>query len=157
MPASAPVARPVSARVPAHVAAAQPLAGPASTAQAGPAAGAGVASVNMRILFENGSDRLTPDAMHALDNLGRALSSSELRDYKFRIEGHTDSVGSKESNEALSARRASAVMDYIATHYSVERARLVAVGLGQSQPLVASGEGVAEPRNRRVQIVNLGS
>ena len=31
----------------------------------------------------------------------------------FAIEGHTDSVGSKSSNQALSERRANAVRDYL--------------------------------------------
>lgn len=138
-PTQAAIARPSGARP-----------SPAETQQ-------GVASTDMQVRFQTGSDRLTPEAVRALDTLGRALASSELREYKFRIEGHTDAAGSRAGNDALSARRAATVVDYIATHYGVDRARLVPIGLGQSQLLVPTGEGVAEPRNRRVQIVNLGS
>ena len=49
---------------------------------------------------------LTPDAMRTLDDLGRALSSKELAGYRSRIEGHTDTVGSRDYNRLLSERRA---------------------------------------------------
>ena len=93
-------------------------------------------SVQLRIPFETGSDRLTPAAAKALDTLGRALSSPGLARYRFRIEGHTDSAGSSALNAALSARRADAVMDYIVSHFGVDRLRLTAVGLGDSQMIV---------------------
>ena len=49
------------------------------------------------------------------------------------------------------------VADYIVSHYGVDRTRLTPVGLGDSQMLVVTPPGVPEPRNRRVQIVNIGT
>jgi outer membrane protein OmpA-like peptidoglycan-associated protein len=40
--------------------------------------------------------------------------------------------------------------------YGVDTARLVAVGFGSSQLLVRTPPQVAEARNRRVQVVNIG-
>jgi outer membrane protein OmpA-like peptidoglycan-associated protein len=131
-----------------RVAAAKPMA-PAAE-QAGP-------SVNLTVNFPNGSADLTPEAMATLDQLGRALSSSELANYRFRIEGHTDTVGSAEYNRALSERRAEAVVNYIVTKYGVAAARLQAVGMGEKGLLVSTPDQTAEPRNRRVQVVNLGA
>ena len=114
-------------------------------------------TASLTVQFENGSDRLTPAATHTLDELGRALSNPELAQYSFHIVGHTDTVGRPDANRTLSERRAAAVSDYIATRYNVDRARLVALGKGQDEPLVPTALGVPEPRNRRVQIVNVGS
>ena len=60
------------------------------------------------------------------------------------------------SNQALSERRAAAVRNFLMQRYNVDAARLTAVGMGESQPLVPTGDEVAQPRNRRVQIVNVG-
>jgi outer membrane protein OmpA-like peptidoglycan-associated protein len=122
-----------------------------------PAPSGDLASVPLKVQFETGSDKLTPAAVKTLDMLGRALSSSTLASYRFRIEGHTDAVGSPDLNAALSARRADTVADYIASHYGIDRSRLTSVGMGDSQMLIPTAAGVPEPRNRRVQIVNIGS
>lgn len=114
-------------------------------------------AVNLTVNFANGSAALTPDAIRTLDELGRALSSNDLAGYRFRIEGHTDTVGSRDYNRALSERRAAAVVDYVATKYGVDPKRLQAVGMGEDGLLVATPPQTPEPRNRRVQVINLGT
>jgi outer membrane protein OmpA-like peptidoglycan-associated protein len=113
--------------------------------------------VNLTVNFANGSADLTPDAIHTLDELGRALASKDLASYRFRIEGHTDTVGSRDYNRALSERRAEAVVDYVAKKFSVDASRLQAVGMGEDGPLVPTPPQTPEPRNRRVQVINLGA
>ena len=93
----------------------------------------------------------------SLDALGKALASSELANFRFRIEGHTDNVGSREANLALSQQRAEAVVSYLASQYNVGPARLEAVGMGQERPLVETPPQTPEARNRRVQVINLGA
>src|SRR3954453_15562327 len=85
-------------------------------------------AVNLAVNFSTGSAELTPQAIQALDALGAALSSEALSHYRFRVEGHTDTVGSPEANRALSAQRAEAVVAYIASKYSIAPARLQPVG-----------------------------
>jgi OOP family OmpA-OmpF porin len=92
-----------------------------------------------------------------LDNLGRALSNQTLVGYRFRIEGHTDTVGSLEYNNALSDLRAAAVVDYLTNNFRVDRNRVEAIGMGKDGLLVPTPDQTPEPRNRRVQVVNLGS
>lgn len=128
----------------------------ARPAESSPAGGA-APSVNLTVQFANGSDQLTPAAMHTLDELGRALSSQDLASYRFRIEGHTDTVGRADYNKALSEQRAEKVVDYLATKFNIDRSRLQAVGMGEEGLLVQTGPDVPEPRNRRVQVVNLGA
>jgi outer membrane protein OmpA-like peptidoglycan-associated protein len=155
VPASAgqPPAPHVSAT---HVASSRPAPAPAPAPAEASAAPAGP-SVNLTVNFANGSAELTPEAMATLDELGRALSSSDLANFRFRIEGHTDTVGSPEYNRALSERRAEAVVSYIESKYSVKPGRLQAVGMGEQGLLVSTPPQTAEPRNRRVQVINLGT
>jgi outer membrane protein OmpA-like peptidoglycan-associated protein len=114
-------------------------------------------SVKLVVDFRSGSAELTPTAEHTLDALGKALTSAALGHDRFRIEGHTDTVGNPETNKALSAQRAEAVTAYLEQKFGVDAARLEAVGLGSDSLLVPTPDQTPEPRNRRVKIVNLGS
>jgi outer membrane protein OmpA-like peptidoglycan-associated protein len=120
-------------------------------------AGADAASASLFVQFPSGSAELTPQAKVALDELGKALSSNVLSGYHFRIEGHTDTVGSKTYNRTLSERRAEAVVAYIKQKFNVDAGRLTAIGLGSEHLLVPTGDQTPEARNRRVQVVNLGA
>lgn len=114
-------------------------------------------SVNLTVQFANDSAELTPAAMRTLDELGRALTSQTLSSYRFRIEGHTDSLGTHEHNKVLSEQRANRVLDYLSSKFGLDRARLEAVGMGEDRPLVPARAKAAEPRNRRVTVINLGA
>lgn len=113
-------------------------------------------SVNLAVQFASGSADLTPTAIKTLTELGRALSSNELSNFRFRIEGHTDTVGAPDANRELSEHRAQAVVDYMATNFNIDRGRMQAVGMGSDDLAVQTGPQVPEARNRRVQIINLG-
>lgn len=108
------------------------------------------------IPFSTGSAEVSPAAAQVLDKLALALMSVRLAEAKFRIEGHTDTVGSPEANKALSERRAGSVVAYLAAKHGIDRARMVPVGMGQEGLLIETGPNVAEARNRRVLVVNLG-
>jgi outer membrane protein OmpA-like peptidoglycan-associated protein len=114
-------------------------------------------SVNLTVNFALGSAELTPQAIKTLDDLGKALSSDTLANFRFRVEGHTDTVGTREFNRSLSERRAAVVVEYIVEKYKVPAGRLEPAGLGADHPLVQTADQVAEARNRRVQVVNLGT
>lgn len=111
--------------------------------------------VNLPIVnFEFGSAQLTEQARTVLDQLAIALQSQELSSSRFRIEGHTDSVGSEVYNQTLSERRAQAVRDYLASR-NVDPNALTSVGVGEADPLDPT-DGAA-PINRRVAVINLGA
>jgi outer membrane protein OmpA-like peptidoglycan-associated protein len=114
-------------------------------------------SASITVTFGSGSWVITPEGERALAPLGRALSSPDLAGFRFRIEGHTDTVGDPASNQALSERRAAAVRDYLIARFGVAAERLVAVGLGETQLLVPTPDETSNARNRRVQVVNIGS
>jgi outer membrane protein OmpA-like peptidoglycan-associated protein len=149
-PAPAPIAIP-STQPPQRVASNKPAPVPVSPPQqAAP-------SANLSVNFANGSAELTPEAMQSLDALGQVLASKDLQGFRFRIEGHTDTVGSREYNRELSGRRAEAVIAYVAKTYGVDPRRLQAVGMGEDELLVQTPPQTPEPRNRRVQVINLGT
>ncbi|MBR0674458.1 OmpA family protein, partial [Neoroseomonas soli] len=114
-------------------------------------------SASITVMFATGSAMLTPEAERALAPLGRALASQELAGYRFRIEGHTDTVGDAGVNQALSERRAAAVREYLVNKFRVSPQRLEAIGLGETQLLVPTPPQTPNARNRRVQVVNIGS
>jgi OmpA-OmpF porin, OOP family len=114
-------------------------------------------SVSLNVDFATGSAVLTPRAMQALDALGGVLGNPSLAAYHFRIEGHTDTVGSAALNKALSEHRAKAVIEYLTSKYNVSPSRLQAVGMGEEGLLVPTPDQTPEPRNRRVLVVNAGA
>jgi outer membrane protein OmpA-like peptidoglycan-associated protein len=116
-----------------------------------PAAAAGQ-RVNLRLAFETGSARLTPAATEQARVFGRALMLPQLVNMRFRIEGHTDAVGSRAGNVALSQRRAQSVADFLIA-LGVPRARLDVEGYGPDRPL--PGTGRASAQNRRVEAVRI--
>jgi OOP family OmpA-OmpF porin len=112
--------------------------------------------VSLNVLFTTGSAELTPEAIQTLDDLGRALTNPALAAYRFRVEGHTDTVGGRDYNKTLSDRRAASVVDYLARRFNVDQTRLQPIGMGQDGLLIATPDQTPEPRNRRVLVVNTG-
>jgi outer membrane protein OmpA-like peptidoglycan-associated protein len=153
--APAPSAAPAPATSPAAPAATPAPAAPMQ-ASASPAVPAQAPSVNLTVQFASGSAELTPQARQTLDELGKALSSPQLAAYRFRIEGHTDTVGTPAENQALSDHRAAAVVAYLEQKFGVKASRLEPVGMGERGLLVPTPPQTPEPRNRRVTVVNIG-
>jgi outer membrane protein OmpA-like peptidoglycan-associated protein len=84
---------------------------------------------------------------------------SEAADYakkngKARITatGHADTSGEPAYNLALSERRANAVKAAL-LNMGFNENEVVVMFKGESEPLVATGDGVKEPQNRRVEIL----
>ena len=106
------------------------------------------------IEFEFDSCEPTPPSRRTLEELGKALRSPGLTGQAFRIEGHTDSMGSDGYNQDLSLRRAAAVRAYLEGRGV--HSRLEAWGLGESRPRQPNETEAGRQRNRRVEVVNLG-
>jgi OOP family OmpA-OmpF porin len=122
---------------------------PAAQAAKGP-------SLDLNVVFRPGSADLTRQATTMLSMLGMALNSPSLAHYRFRIEGHTDTVGAPEQNMTLSKARAEKVVNFLEHDFGVLAVRLQPVGMGENGLLVLTPDQTDEPRNRRVHIVNLG-
>lgn len=103
------------------------------------------------ILFDTGSDRIRPESTPTLKEIGTMLT--EHADLRLVIEGHTDNVGDPTANEALSAKRAAAVRQYLVDRHGVDGSRLTAKGLGASKPAVPNTTAEGRQQNRRVELV----
>ena len=69
-----------------------------------------------------------------------------------RIEGHTDSQGSDESNLDLSKRRAESVRKYLLDK-GIEGQRMRANGFGEAKPIASNASPTGRAKNRRVDFV----
>ncbi len=100
--------------------------------------------------FEPGSSTLTADSQARLADIiarARARAGGEIV-----VTGHTDRQGTLEANDKLSLERAQAIRALL-----VERGfkpeLIDAVGRGERDPLVPTDDEVAEPRNRRAELL----
>ena len=73
------------------------------------------------------------------------------------IVGHTDGMGALDYNRDLSERRARAVVETLARDFKIERDRLTAVGVGMASPVATNRTDDGRAKNRRVEIVEVGS
>ena len=104
-----------------------------------------------KLYFNSDSAQLQRRSHAVLDSVAEVLNAHREIPIT-RVEGHTDWTGSSEYNMRLSQRRAEAVVRYLVDEGGVSRERLVAVGFGESQPLVPNARTKAElARNRRVE------
>jgi lipid-binding SYLF domain-containing protein len=102
--------------------------------------------------FTPGKADITPDSEPALNQAAAALKDHP--DWKVRVEGFTDSRGSREANEKLSRDRADAVMNWLVDH-GVDRSRLSAKGYGEGHPVARNSTADGRARNRRVELVRM--
>lgn len=102
------------------------------------------------LLFATGKSDLTGNAGANLDKLAAFLA--EYSDRSVLIEGHTDSVGTEQSNQLLSQRRAEAVKSYLVSR-GVQANRLSTSGLGQGSPIASNETAGGRQQNRRVDVI----
>ncbi len=112
-------------------------------------------AASLLVLFGSGSAELTASGRALLDKLGAAMKNPHIASAHFRIEGHTDTTGDDQTNQALSERRANAVVEYLVTRCGIDRDRLATIGMGKQGLAVNTPDQTPELRNRRVVVVNL--
>jgi outer membrane protein OmpA-like peptidoglycan-associated protein len=101
------------------------------------------------LYFEHDSVSLTMES-HAL--LMTVLNTIRARaPVDISVVGHTDTVGKREYNYALSLKRARTVASLLLGE-GVDPSILHVTSHGKDNPLVPTGDQVHEPRNRRVEI-----
>ncbi len=107
-----------------------------------------------RTLFETGEAELLPEAIPFLNRVGSLLQTIPNI---VRVEGHTDSrpisTYRYPSNWELSGARASVVIRYLIDTFDLEPDRFIAVGYGDTRPVVPNTTEENMRQNRRVIIV----
>jgi outer membrane protein OmpA-like peptidoglycan-associated protein len=102
------------------------------------------------VLFDTGQSTLKPGADLTLDRLANFMKSNPQA--RVVIEGHTDSRGSDEYNDALSERRADAVAAALVRR-GVSPDSVTSVGRGKAYPVASNATPEGRQQNRRVEIV----
>jgi len=110
-------------------------------------------AIDLEITFDYNSAEIGAKALPAVQALGKALSSDELKGSTFIVAGHTDAVGGNSYNQDLSERRADSIKRALVERFGIAGANLVTVGYGKTKPKDPAHP--LDPANRRVQVVNM--
>ncbi|OGI16618.1 MAG: hypothetical protein A3J63_04670 [Candidatus Moranbacteria bacterium RIFCSPHIGHO2_02_FULL_40_12b] len=110
-----------------------------------------VASKTLRITFATGSATLDQNAQLLIE-MAFADTARQFAGSRIRIVGHTDSVGSPESNQTLSERRGQSVANYLTSKFGFDRNRFVVSGKGQYEPVADNGTDHGRALNRRTEL-----
>lgn len=102
------------------------------------------------IYFDTASATIRPESEPALTEMVKLLNGSPA--LKVYVVGHTDSVGSLESNLKLSSDRAASVVKAI-TARGVAASRLKSAGVGPYSPVASNDTDGGKAKNRRVELV----
>ena len=101
------------------------------------------------VTFATGSYTINQTFRQTLDNV--AANLVQYPNSLVDVYGYTDTVGSSDTNQRLSEQRAQAVSNYL-TSRGVDSSRIRWMGFGETRLAVQTGDNVAEPLNRRVEI-----
>ena len=100
-----------------------------------------------RIRFESGRAAIDQDSAGLLDRLIETAMRCPTADVE--LAGHTDADGEDAFNQALSEKRAQAVMDYL-VRAGLPANRFTAIGYGSSQPVASNDTDEGKAQNRRI-------
>jgi OOP family OmpA-OmpF porin len=110
-----------------------------------------VEAVEFLVYFDLNEASIRADQQATMDVVIAAAQAAP--DRALRIVGHTDTSGAIDYNQALSERRAISVITEM-LDAGIDRIRITSEAVGQTQPLVATGDGVVEQANR-VAVITL--
>lgn len=100
------------------------------------------------VYFETGAN-LSPDAQKILDKVASAFKAAP--NATLSLVGYSDLTGPQSARKLVSLNRAMAARDALVKD-GVPKSAIMATGAGDQDPAVPTPDGVAEPRNRRVEI-----
>jgi OmpA-OmpF porin, OOP family len=98
--------------------------------------------------FETGKATLLKESYKPLDAVVKVMTENPT--YKLKITGHTDNVGTPESNMQLSKDRAQAVEAYLESK-GLDADRFVVIGFGDTRPVSTNDTPEGRAKNRRVE------
>ncbi len=104
------------------------------------------------ILFESGSATIDPASNERLDRVVEYMT--HMASARIQIAGHTDNVGNRQRNQALSQSRAEAVRAYLVSH-GIDGSRVEAVGYGDAHPVAPNDTDAGRQQNRRIEAIEL--
>ena len=116
----------------------------------GPVAAAPAGARVFAVYFDWNRSSVGADAMPILQQAAAAYRAGGV--VSVRVTGYADTSGSVRYNQRLSERRARHVADAL-VHMGVPAQTIAFGGVGENDLAVPTPDGVREPRNRRVTVV----
>jgi outer membrane protein OmpA-like peptidoglycan-associated protein len=107
-------------------------------------------AASFTLYFVEGKDEFTEESKQVVDRLLAEIARRPVPDVL--VVGHTDAVGNDAFNDALGQQRAETVRTAL-IRLGIPASDVRAISRGKREPAVPTPDGVAEPRNRRVEIV----
>ena len=101
--------------------------------------------------FKFGQTILPEEAKAKLDEMIQALKADPKGAY-FEIEGHTDNVGDKKTNEKIGLERAEAVKRYLYEQHQIPLHKMNVISYGEDRPIAENKTKEGRAQNRRVVI-----
>jgi OmpA-OmpF porin, OOP family len=103
-----------------------------------------------KVRFESGQASIDPDSTGLLDRLVEIALRCPTSNIE--VGGHTDTDGEDATNQALSEKRAQAVVDYL-VKAGLPASRFTAVGYGSTQPVATNDTDHGKAQNRRIEFL----
>lgn len=107
--------------------------------------------VTLNVVFPSNSSVVPESYMSEIETVAEFMN--KYSSVNAVIEGHTDDSGKAAYNEALSQRRADAVMKILVERFNISASRLTAKGYGEAQPIASNATAEGMQANRRVVAV----
>jgi len=101
--------------------------------------------------FKFGKTTLPDEAKARLDEMVNQLKADPKGAY-FEIEGHTDNVGGKITNERIGLDRAEAVKRYLYEQHQIPLHKMNVISYGEQKPVAPNKTRAGRAQNRRVVI-----
>jgi OOP family OmpA-OmpF porin len=93
---------------------------------------------------------LSKSSKEDLDKLATDMQNDKR--FFIAVEGYTDKTGSRQYNEALSRKRADAVVEYLVAKHDIPIYRIHMIGLADEKPVDDAHTRTARAKNRRVEV-----
>ncbi|MCX7545985.1 OmpA family protein [Marinicella gelatinilytica] len=107
-------------------------------------------ALDSSVLFNTGKYQLKSEASKAIADALANIDQAQIQ--SVIISGHTDNVGSAESNQELSKNRAQSVADYLIAETGIEENKITIQAHGESDPIASNETEESRSKNRRVEL-----
>ena len=104
--------------------------------------------LNVIVYFNYDSYKLNSKQLDKLNKI--ILEATKNKEKTILINGHTDTMGSKNYNLKLSDNRANYVKEYLKSQNLTNK--IITVGYGEISPLIKTGDNIIEEKNRRAEV-----